>query len=94
MFLLLFLSFENGTVISNTRDNFNKFITLYTSFVAQTVKNLRAMQETWIQSLGRVDALKKGMATHSSILAGMVPQAEHPGGLQSLGSQGVRQLSD
>ena len=86
MFLLLFLSFGNGTVISNTGDNFNKFITLYTSFVVQTVKNLHAMQETWIQSLGQVDALK-GMATHSSILVWRIPRTEEPGGLQSMGSQ-------
>ena len=51
------------------------------------VKNLPAMQETWVQSLGREDLLEKGMATHSSILAWGIPWIEEPGGLQSKGSQ-------
>ena len=42
---------------------------LWVSLVAQMVKNLPAMQETWVQPLGREDALEKGMATHSSTLA-------------------------
>ena len=50
--------------------------------VAQMVKNLPAMQETWVQSLGQEDPLKKGMATHSSILAWRIPQTEKPGRLQ------------
>ena len=54
---------------------------------AQSVKNLPAMQETWIQSLGEEDPLEKGMATHSSILAWTIPWTEEPGGLQSMGSQ-------
>ena len=45
----------------------------WTSLVAQTVKNLPAMWETWVQSLGWEDPLEKGMATHSSILAGRIP---------------------
>ena len=53
------------------------------------VKNLSAMQVTWVQSLGREDPLKKGMATHSSILAWRIPWAEEPGRLQSMGSQRV-----
>ena len=44
--------------------------------VAPTVKNLPAMQETWVQSLGREDSLEKGMATHSNILAWIIPQTE------------------
>ena len=60
------------------------------SLVAQTVKNLAAMQETWVPSLGREDPLEKGMATHSSILAWRSPWTEEPGGLQSIGSQRVR----
>ena len=48
------------------------------------------MQETQIQSLGMEDALEKGMATHSSILAWRIPWAEEPGRLQSMGSQTVR----
>ena len=59
------------------------------SLVAQMVKNLPAMQKTWIQSLGWEDPLEKGMATHSSILAWRNPWTE-PGGLQSMGSQRVR----
>ena len=51
------------------------------------VKNLPAMQETWVQSLGCEDPLEKGMATHSSILAWRIPWTEEPGGLQSMGSQ-------
>ena len=49
--------------------------------MAQTVKNLPAMQETRVQSLGQVDPLKKLMATHSSILAWRIPWIEKPGGL-------------
>ena len=53
------------------------------------VKNLPAMQEIWVRSLGREDLLEKGMATHSSILAWKIPWTEEPGGLQSMGSQRV-----
>ena len=60
-----------------------------TSLVAQMVKNLPAMQETWVPSLGLKDPLKKGMTTHSSILAWRIPWTEEPGGLQSMGSQSV-----
>ena len=49
------------------------------------VKNLPAMQETWVQSLGQEDPLKKGMATHSSVLAWRIPWIEEPGRLQSMG---------
>ena len=54
------------------------------------VKNLPAMQETWVQSLAQEDPLAKGMATHSSILAWRIPRTEAPGGLQSMGLQRVR----
>ena len=57
------------------------------SLVAQVVKHLPAMQETWVQFLGWEDPLEKGMATHSSILAWRIPWTEEPGGLQSMGSQ-------
>ena len=53
------------------------------------VKNLPAMLETWVQSLGQEDPMEKGMATHSSILAWRIPWTEKPGGLQSMGSQRV-----
>ena len=57
--------------------------------MAQLVKNLPAMRETWVQSLGWEDALEKGKAIHSSILAWRIPWTEEPGGLQSMGSQRV-----
>ena len=60
-----------------------------TSLVAQMVKNLPAVQETKVRSLGQEDPLEKEMATHSSILAWRVPWAEEPDGLQSMGSQRV-----
>ena len=50
--------------------------------MAQTVKNLPAMQETQVQSVDQEDSLEKGMATHSSILAWRIPWTEEPGGLQ------------
>ena len=58
--------------------------------MAQSVKNLPAMQETWIRSLDQGDPLEKEMATHSSIPAWEIPWTEEPGGLQSMGSQSVR----
>ena len=57
--------------------------------MAQTVKHLPTMLETWIQSLGQGDPLEKEMATHSSTLAWKIPWTEEPGGLQSMGSQRV-----
>ena len=60
------------------------------SLVAQTVKRLPTMQETWVQSLGQEDLLEKEMATHSSILAWKIPWTEEPGRLQSMGLQRVR----
>ena len=53
------------------------------------VKNLPAMQETWVQSLDWEDPLEKGKATYSSILAWRVPQTEEPDGLQPMGSQRI-----
>ena len=60
-----------------------------TSLVAQTVKHLPTMLETWVQSLHQEDLLEKEMATHSSILAWKIPTKE-PGRLQSMGSLRVR----
>ena len=57
------------------------------SLIAQSVKNLWAMQETWVRVLHGKDPLEKERATHSSILAWIIPQTEEPGGLQSMGSQ-------
>ena len=60
----------------------------YSSLVAQVVKNLPAMKETWVQSLGWEDSLEEEMATHSSDLAWRILRREEPGGLQSMGLQG------
>ena len=62
--------------------------------VAQMVKNLPAMLETWVRSLGWEDPLEEGMAIHSSILAWRIPRTEEPGGLQSVGLQSQTRLSD
>ena len=59
------------------------------SLVAQTVKHLPTVWETWVRSLDWEDLLEKEMGTHSSILAWRVPWTEEPGGLQSTGSQRV-----
>ena len=54
-------------------------------YMTQMVKSLLVMPETWVQPLGWVDPLEKGMATHSSIFAWRIPLSEEPGGLQSVG---------
>ena len=64
--------------------------TLTLDFPGGVAKNLPAMQETPVQSLGREDPLEKEMVTHSSLLAWEIPWTEEPGGLQSVGSQRVR----
>ena len=66
-----------------------QLITVRASLVAQSVKNLPAVQETQVQFLGWEDPLEKEMATHSSILAWKIAWTEEPGGLQSMGSQRV-----
>ena len=58
--------------------------------VAQRVKNLPTVQETWVQSLGQEDSLEKGMGTHSSILAWKILWPGKPGRLRSMGSQRVK----
>ena len=62
------------------------------SLVVKTVKNLPAMKETGVQSLGWEDPLEEKMAVHFHILAYKVPRTEEPGRLQSMGSQRVRHL--
>ena len=64
-------------------------LTVWSSLAAQMVKNLPAMQETWVRSLDLEDSLEKRMATHSSILAWKIAWTEKPGWLQSMGSQRV-----
>ena len=87
------MSSNNYFVVSDLRD-FQVFLqainTLGTSLVAQMVKNLPAMWETRVRSLGWEDPLEKGLATHSSILAWRVPWTEEPGRLQSMVLQRVR----
>ena len=75
-----------------TKQVLNKYIltthgSIVASLMAQMVKNLPAMWETQVQSLGRDEPLEKGTATHSSILGWRIPWTEAPGGLQSMGSQ-------
>ena len=60
-----------------------------TSLVAQTVKRLSTMRETWVRSLGQEDPLEKEMAIHFSTIAWKIPWTEEPGRLQSMGSQRV-----
>ena len=67
---------------------FNKII-LKSSLVAQMVKCLPTIRETWVQSLDQEDPLEKDITTHSSTLAWKIPQTEEPGSLQSMGSQRV-----
>ena len=62
---------------------------MHNDFIAQLVKNLPSVQETWIQSLGWEDPREKDMATHCSILAWKVSWTEEPGGLQCMGLQRV-----
>ena len=77
----------------NSQNVIQKTLTISVSFllalVAQTVKRLFTMQETWVQSLGQEDLLEKEMAIHSSTIAWKIPWTEEPGGLQSLRSQRV-----
>ena len=63
---------------------------IWASLVNQMTKNLPAVDETWVQSLGREDPLEKGMTTLSSILAWRIPWTEEPVELQSMESQRVR----
>ena len=69
---------------------FNSFLGEGAFWVAQTVNNLPAIQETWVQSLGREDSVEEEMAIHSSILAWRTLWTEEPGWLQSIGLQRVR----
>ena len=76
--------------LKSTFSNYSQLPTA--SLVAQMVKNLPAVQEIWVWSLGREDHLVKGMATHSSILAWRLPWTEEPGRLQSMGSKESERL--
>ena len=74
---------------SNTSKWFLTILCYYFILLAQTVKNLPAMRETRVWSLGQEDPLEKGMATHSNILAWRISWTEEPGGLQFVGLQRV-----
>ena len=67
---------------------------MWTSLVAQAVKNLPAKQETRVQSMGQEQPLEKRMATHSSILAWRIPRTEEPGQLQSMDCKSQTRLID
>ena len=82
---LLHIEHEHIGIHLNSPSNFQR-----AALVAQLVKSLPAMQETWVWSLGREDPLEECMAAHSSILAWRIPWTEEPGGLQSMGLQRVR----
>ena len=66
------------------------YICMRASLIALSVKNLPAMQETWVRFLGQEDPLEKAVATHSSILTWEIPWTDEPSGLQSMGSRRVR----
>ena len=68
----------------------NSLSFVWASLVTQMVKNLSAMQEIWVLSLGEIDPLEEEIATHSSIFTWKIPWTEEPGGLQSIGSHRVR----
>ena len=80
---------KSRTRLSDFTFTFTFFRSHGASLVAQRIKRLRAMQETWVRSLGWEDPLEKEMATHSSTLAWRIPWREGPGRLQSMGSQRV-----
>ena len=63
---------------------------IWSSLLAQAVKNLPTMRETWVPSLGPEDPLEEEMVTHSTVLAWRIPWKEEPGGIQSMESQRVR----
>ena len=70
-------------------DFITSLVPIGASLVAQTVKSLSAMWNTWLRFLGWEDALEKEMVTHSSVLAWRIPWTEEPGGLWSVGLQRV-----
>ena len=81
---------EDGQQFSLSETNFIKYIPIsMSSLVAQTVKRLPTMWETWVRSLGQEDPLEKEMATHSSTLAWRIPGTGNPGWLPSMGSHRV-----
>ena len=98
---LLYIGFHSGSpfrLFSKSyefcfKDGRVKTFVPSSSLVAQRVKRLPEMQETWVQSLGQEDPLEKGMATHSRILAWEIPWTEEPSRLQFMGLQSQTRLS-
>ena len=84
------LSHETKFIILARPPEYDNNTLLGASLVAQMVKCLSAMWETWVRSLGWEDLLEKEMATHPSILAWKIPWTEKPDKLQSMGLQRVR----
>ena len=74
--------------------NYNSSSLIWASLIAQLVKNLPAMQETWVQFLGWEDPLEKEMAIHSNILAWKIPWTESLAGYSPRGRKSQTQLSD
>ena len=86
--LPIFFNVSQGFFLSSVIFlNHSQLQAAWASLIAQSVKNLPAMQKTWVQFLGREDPLEKEMAIHSSILAWKIPWTEEPGRLQSMGLQ-------
>ena len=79
----------SNVAIYNMGDDIPFNLIIWASLVAQTVKRLPAMLETWVQFLGQEDPLEKEMAIHSSTLAWKIPWTEEPDRLQSMGLQRV-----
>ena len=79
-----------GDIIITKHFPFHILVLTMDFLVAQMVKHLSTMRETWVQSLGWEGLLEKEIAIHSSILAWKIPRKEEPGRLQSVGSQRVR----
>ena len=86
---IFFFPYVFGCISKEPLPNLRSQVVMPVSLVAQRLKRLPAMRETWVRSLGQEDPLEKEMATHSSILAWRIPWTEEPGGLQSTGSQRV-----
>ena len=84
-----YVDLESFFLCNYTHTHTHTHTYVWASMVAQMVKNLPAMPETQVQSLGREDPLEGGMATHSRILAWRSPRTEEPGGLQCMGSQRI-----
>ena len=89
LILIMLSEIKNKKKYMLIRFYLHKILEKWASLVAQRLKHLPGMQETWVRSLGWEDPLEKEMATHSSILAWRIPWTEGPGGLQSTELQRV-----